>query len=85
MTRPPVTDGLRASLDAAEGYDWDALRAAIDLGGGLRNTVLMAEIPRHPPIRVMRSVSEGVEPFFLYERAGEPWADHQRNTPFSKD
>lgn len=62
MTRTPTASEPTAPSEAAAGLDWDGLRAAIDLQGGICHTRVVAELPQHPPIRVLRNVADGIEP-----------------------
>lgn len=61
----PADDVLKADLQLAFPAgrpDWDAVKAQIAGLRGIRNTVLVAEMPRHPPMRTMSSVAEGIHP-----------------------
>jgi hypothetical protein len=84
-TVAPDPNGVATSPKLQEEFDWDGLKAAIDLQGGIRHVVIAAEMPQHPPIRLLRSVSEGIEPLINCDGAGRSWAGPQRDTPFCKD
>lgn len=68
-----LTDELRAAAQAAAeldaqnsaptgALDWSMLSKELALHGGVRNRVLVAEMPMHPPIRLMSSISDGIYP-----------------------
>jgi hypothetical protein len=42
--------------------DWDELKRKLEAEGGIRPTHLIAEMPLHPPIRLMDGMTNGVEP-----------------------
>lgn len=81
MTRGPTAGAPMMPSESTEGLDWDALRAAIDTQGGIRNTRMMGELPLHPPIRLLRSVADGIEPLRHYESARELSDGPQYDTP----
>jgi hypothetical protein len=56
-------DGAETNTGATGGFDWDRLKAELEAEGGIRHKFLVAEMPRHPPIRLMTGVSESIEPF----------------------
>lgn len=46
-------------------YDWDALAKKLREDQSIRPTTLVAEMPAHPPIRLMTGVCESIPPLPL--------------------
>lgn len=56
-----VVDVSERARDEAR-RDWDKVREQVEANGDIRNTHLVAEMPRHPPARVLTGSTEGVYP-----------------------